>query len=153
MEGEPLTVTSDSGMQLQAHVLIVWTLKVRYNLGLFRILSFLLSYKTCKIFFLLVQVCAILWSSEYKEIISGHGFSQNQLTIWKYPLMSRVTELTGHTSRVLHMTMSPDRQFVASVAADETLRIWKCFARAQKQKKASRGVEESSNLMSSMKLR
>ncbi|XP_033760332.1 cell division cycle protein 20 homolog [Pecten maximus] len=73
------------------------------------------------------QVCSILWSKEHKELISGHGYSQNQLTIWKYPTMTRVAELTGHTARVLCLTMSPDGTTVASAAADETIRLWKCF--------------------------
>ncbi|PFX25778.1 Cell division cycle protein 20-like [Stylophora pistillata] len=102
-----------------------------------------------------VKVCALLWSKEYKELVSGHGFSQNQLTIWKYPAMSRVMELTGHVSRILHMTMSPDGQFVASAAADETLRLWKCFASQQKSKKnSSKGPgSEGNGLMSCMKVR
>ena len=103
-----------------------------------------------------MKVCALLWSKEYKEIISGHGFSQNQLTIWKYPAMNRVTELTGHTARILHMTMSPDGQHVASAAADETLRFWKCFGHDQKQKKIhtkGHGSEAGNRLMSSMKVR
>ena len=103
----------------------------------------------------LFQVCGLLWSKEYKELVSGHGFSQHQLTIWKYPAMSRITELTGHTSRVLHMTMSPDGQHVASAAADETLRLWKCFTTRSKTKKVSgRGVEkDGASLMSCMKVR
>ncbi|XP_035393924.1 cell division cycle protein 20 homolog [Cygnus olor] len=73
------------------------------------------------------QVCSILWSTNYKEFISGHGFAQNQLVIWKYPTMTKVTELRGHTARVLNLTMSPDSSTVASAAADETLRFWRCF--------------------------
>lgn len=73
------------------------------------------------------QVCSILWSKTYKELVSSHGYSQNQLIVWKYPSMTKVTELTGHTSRVLHMAMSPDGSTVVSAAGDETLRFWKIF--------------------------
>ncbi|XP_017397094.1 cell division cycle protein 20 homolog [Cebus imitator] len=87
------------------------------------------------------QVCSILWSPHYKELISGHGFSQNQLVIWKYPTMAKVAELKGHTSRVLSLTMSPDGATVASAAADETLRLWRCFeldpARRREREKAN----------------
>lgn len=73
------------------------------------------------------QVCSLLWSKHSKELVSSHGFSQNQLTVWKYPSLTRVAELTGHTSRVLHMAMSPDGTTVVSAAGDETLRFWKIF--------------------------
>jgi cell division cycle protein 20 (cofactor of APC complex) len=75
------------------------------------------------------QVSSLLWSPDAscKELISGHGFSKNQLSVWKYPSMVKVAELTGHEDRILHMALSPDGQRVASVAADESLRLWKVF--------------------------
>lgn len=86
------------------------------------------------------QVCALLWSKNYKELISAHGYANNQLTIWKYPSMVKQCELTGHTSRVLQIAMSPDGSTVMSAAADETLRLWNCFApdvhQAKKEKSA-----------------
>ena len=83
------------------------------------------------------QVCSLLWSTTEKELLSSHGFSQNQLCLWKYPSMLRVKELTGHTSRVLHLAASPDGQTVCSAAADETLRFWKVFAPASGKRKRS----------------
>jgi len=31
------------------------------------------------------QVCAIQWSKHSRELVSSHGFSQNQLIVWNYP--------------------------------------------------------------------
>lgn len=88
------------------------------------------------------QVCALLWSKNYKELISAHGYANNQLTIWKYPSMTKQCELTGHTARVLQIAMSPDGSTVMSAAADETLRLWNCFApdvhQAKKDKSANK---------------
>eukprot|EP00850_Spirogloea_muscicola_P013187 SM000088S23728 [mRNA] locus=s88:331340:333659:- [translate_table: standard] len=73
------------------------------------------------------QVCSLLWSQHEREILSSHGFSQNQLCLWRYPSMTKAAELTGHTARVLHLAQSPDGLTVLSAAADETLRFWKVF--------------------------
>ncbi|XP_076048627.1 cell division cycle 20 protein fzy isoform X2 [Oratosquilla oratoria] len=81
------------------------------------------------------QVSSIVWSSHYKELASGHGFSNNQITIWKYPVMAKVADLTGHSGRVLEMCSSPDGQTLVSAAADETIRLWKCWAVDKEKKK------------------
>ena len=73
------------------------------------------------------QVCSVLWSKHQREICSSHGYSENQLILWKYPTMTKIKELTGHTERVLNMDMSPDGASVVSAAADETLRFWNVF--------------------------
>lgn len=73
------------------------------------------------------QVCAIQWSSRHRELVSSHGFSHNQLILWKYPTMTKLAEFTGHTSRVLHLEKSPDGLTVVSAAGDETIRFWKVW--------------------------
>jgi cell division cycle 20, cofactor of APC complex len=76
------------------------------------------------------QVCGAVWNRDGTEIVTSHGYSDNQLTIWKYPSLTKVVDLTGHSSRVLHLAASPDGETVVSAAGDETIRFWRCFAPA-----------------------
>ncbi|KAF8161621.1 WD40-repeat-containing domain protein [Crassisporium funariophilum] len=77
------------------------------------------------------QVCNLIWSLTSHELVSTHGFSsttaQNQICIWKYPALSMVASLTGHTNRVLYLAMSPDGETIVTGAGDETLRFWNAF--------------------------
>ncbi|KAG9250370.1 quinon protein alcohol dehydrogenase-like superfamily [Emericellopsis atlantica] len=75
------------------------------------------------------QVCNLAWSKNSNEIVSTHGYSQNQIVVWKYPSMTQVASLTGHTYRVLYLAMSPDGKSVVTGAGDETLRFWNVFGR------------------------
>ena len=73
------------------------------------------------------QVCSLVWNQHEKELLSGHGFSQNQLSLWKYPSMARMADLTGHTSRVLHMAVSPDGNTVRpSIHPDSATAASRC---------------------------
>ncbi|KAF8407440.1 hypothetical protein HHK36_006573 [Tetracentron sinense] len=82
------------------------------------------------------QVCSLLWNNNERELLSSHGFTDNQLTVWKYPSMVKIAELFGHTSRVLFMAKSPDGCTVASAAADETLKFWNVFGTPEVAKPA-----------------
>ncbi|WCJ27931.1 Cell division cycle 20.2 cofactor of APC complex [Euphorbia peplus] len=88
------------------------------------------------------QVCSLLWNKNERELLSSHGFTQNQLTLWKYPSMVKMAELTGHTSRVLYMTQSPDGCTVATAAGDETLRFWNVFGVPEVAKPAPKANPE-----------
>jgi len=78
------------------------------------------------------QVCSLQWSKSEKELLSAHGYSQFQLSLWRYPNMSRLKDITGHTARVLHTAISPDGSSVCSLAADDTLRFWKVWDGAER---------------------
>lgn len=100
------------------------------------------------------QVCALQWNPHQRELVSSHGFSENQLIVWKYPAMVRMAELRGHTSRVLHLALSPDGTTIASAAGDETLRFWKVFEGAEQKKVAAKKIGQAdSHKLSSISLR
>lgn len=77
------------------------------------------------------QVCNLAWSKTSNELVSTHGYSRNQIVIWKYSTMQQIASLTGHTYRVLYLAMSPDGQTIVTGAGDETLRFWNVFQKAK----------------------
>ncbi|GLJ45281.1 hypothetical protein SUGI_0953020 [Cryptomeria japonica] len=79
------------------------------------------------------QVCNLVWSKNVNELVSTHGYSQNQIIVWRYPTMSKLATLTGHTLRVLYLAISPDGQTIVTGAGDETLRFWNVFPSPKSQ--------------------
>jgi cell division cycle 20-like protein 1 (cofactor of APC complex) len=73
------------------------------------------------------QICNLAFSRSTHEIVSTHGYSQNEINIWSYPRIKKVATLIGHTHRVLYLAMSPDGSTVVTGAGDETLRFWSVF--------------------------
>lgn len=73
------------------------------------------------------QVCNLMWAKTANEVVSTHGYSLNQIIVWKYPTMQKLATLTGHRFRVLYLAMSPDGQTIVTGAGDETLRFWNTF--------------------------
>ncbi|EEU48793.1 uncharacterized protein NECHADRAFT_98942 [Fusarium vanettenii 77-13-4] len=86
------------------------------------------------------QVTSLRWSPHHREIVSSSGFPDNSLSIWSYPTLVRTVEIPAHESRVLHSSLSPDGQMLATAAADESLKFWKIF---EKKAGASAGIGAS----------
>jgi cell division cycle 20-like protein 1 (cofactor of APC complex) len=38
-----------------------------------------------------------MFSKTSNELVSTHGFSENEIIIWKYPSMKKVITLRGHS--------------------------------------------------------
>lgn len=99
------------------------------------------------------QVCQLAWSTNYRELVSAHGFSRNQLTVWKYPTMTKLADLEGHKSRVSQLSISPDGETVVSGAGDETLRFWKIFQKEQQSQVATRKAVKEPAYLSNRTIR
>ena len=84
------------------------------------------------------QVSNLLFSRNGGELVSTHGYSQNQVVVWRSSSMTKVGELFGHTSRVLYLAVSASGENIVTGAGDETLRFWKVFPRETRTEKLSR---------------
>ena len=68
--------------------------------------------------------------------------------------MQKVATLTGHTYRVLYLSMSPCGQNIVTGAGDETLRFWNIFPSLKRENAGmSLGGQGSSLYPSSLDLR
>jgi len=93
------------------------------------------------------QICNMKWSpyttfNEF-ELLTTHGFTQNQLILWKVvPLVVTqewsndadlskslvpLIHIKGHTQRVVHMAVNPNTAQITTGSGDETLRFWDTF--------------------------
>jgi cell division cycle 20-like protein 1 (cofactor of APC complex) len=70
----------------------------------------------------------------YMLQVSTHGDLESQIILWKYPYLTRLATLSGHSSRVLYMAVSTDGESIMTGGGDEILRFWNVFSRAHLQK-------------------
>lgn len=78
------------------------------------------------------QICNLAFSRSTHQLVSTHGYSQNEINIWSYPRTKKVATLVGHTHRVLYLAMSPDGGTIVTGAGDETLRFWSIFPASER---------------------
>lgn len=88
----------------------------------------------------------MIFSKTLNEFVSTHGFSLNEINVWKYPKMEKISTLTGHTFRVLYLAMSPDGSTVVTGAGDETLRFWKVFPGRNELSKPQKSILNVDNI-------
>ncbi|XP_036595670.1 fizzy-related protein homolog [Trichosurus vulpecula] len=82
------------------------------------------------------QVCNLAWSRQDSELVSTHGFAENQIVVWRYPSLTQVAKLTGHSNRILYMAVSPDGQAIVTGAGDQSLRFWNVFRKNRSPKES-----------------
>ncbi|WFD31209.1 WD repeat-containing protein slp1 [Malassezia sp. CBS 17886] len=95
------------------------------------------------------QITSLQWAPHYREIVSSHGVSsadstEGALCVWAHPSCQKVAEVSAaHDGRVLHTSLSPDGQTLASVGSDESLKFWRIFEQPAEMGKAQRGILSS----------
>ncbi|KAK3609736.1 hypothetical protein CHS0354_029181 [Potamilus streckersoni] len=93
------------------------------------------------------QICGLLWSPEYHELVSAHGSTKcdnNDVILWnmKNSEFDPVATLRHHCCRPLHIALSPDRTTLASVGADEAMCLWKCFPKRKPSPFSAKNVSK-----------
>lgn len=78
------------------------------------------------------QVSFVKHLTRYKELVSAHGYEQNDLRLWKVAGMKLISSFGKHDSRILHCVVSPDECSIASLGADESLKFWKITNKIEK---------------------
>ncbi|ORY76964.1 sleepy-like protein Slp1 [Protomyces lactucae-debilis] len=90
------------------------------------------------------QVTSLTWSPAHREIVSTHGFPDNQITVHSVQnnTLSKVVDIPAHDARVLHACLSPDGTTLATTSSDENLKFWKVFEAKRRTAEHERGAKE-----------
>lgn len=80
------------------------------------------------------QVCGIHFIEKYKEMITAHGFSENNICLWKESNFRLISSFGKHDNRVLYTALNPDQSTLISLAADENLKFWKINEKKEMKK-------------------
>ena len=94
------------------------------------------------------QVCSMVFSKHTNDLITAHGYPNNEINIWRANGLKRVGSLFGHTERVLYLNLSPCATNLVSCSGDETMRFWKLYEGFDKK-----GHVKKEQVLTSSKLR
>ncbi|KAK0570075.1 WD repeat-containing protein slp1 [Tilletia horrida] len=83
------------------------------------------------------QVSSLNWSKDYREIVATNTALDDPaiggfIDIYSHPSCAKVAEIKGaHEVKILHASLSPDGQTLATVGVDESLKFWKVFEKRE----------------------
>ncbi|XP_035763296.1 cell division cycle protein 20 homolog B-like [Neolamprologus brichardi] len=72
------------------------------------------------------QICSLQWAEKKRCLVTGHGLPHHRVTswVWEFHSLSPIYQFTGHSDRVLHLTLNPDNSQIFSTGADQRFHIW-----------------------------
>lgn len=71
-----------------------------------------------------------MFSPISNELVTTHGYSLNQITLWKWDQngnLDKIDSVMGHKNRVLYLASENQGGKIVTGAGDEELRLWKIF--------------------------
>ncbi|KAK0537204.1 WD repeat-containing protein slp1 [Tilletia horrida] len=83
------------------------------------------------------QVSSLNWSRDYREIVATNTALDDPavggfIDIYAHPSCNKVAEIkSAHEVKILHASLSPDGQTLATVGVDESLKFWKVFEKRE----------------------
>lgn len=89
------------------------------------------------------QVTSLNFSPHARELVSTHGFPENQLSIWAYPGLTKVADVKqAHETRVLHSALGPDGCTLATASSDEVRRLSSLMSESRSEPRAEPQILE-----------
>jgi len=76
------------------------------------------------------KVSSILFNKQYREMCVAQAGPQNIVRFYDYNPTDKfrlISDLEGHTARILSLAQSPCGQYIMSASSDESLRLWQCW--------------------------
>lgn len=70
-------------------------------------------------------IFSLAFSPDGRSLAIGTGFFGPIITVWDVVANKRATSLEGHVGYVTDLTFSPEGQRLASVSADQTIKLWR----------------------------
>ncbi|KAE8211918.1 hypothetical protein CF327_g4392 [Tilletia walkeri] len=92
------------------------------------------------------QVSSLNWSRDYREIVATNTALDDPavggfIDIYAHPSGGKVAEIkAAHEVKILHASLSPDGQTLATVGVDESLKFWKVFEKRDDLASGSKGI-------------
>lgn len=73
------------------------------------------------------QICNLVYSHLTNDIITTHGYPNNEICVWRSQGLKKVGTMTGHEQRPLTLCLSPDKTCILTASSDESMRFWRLF--------------------------
>lgn len=71
------------------------------------------------------QICSLFWIKNENQIVTSHGYIENDLCVWNSDSLDKVSVMRSHKARVISAVASPDQSVVCSSSSDQTIRFWR----------------------------